>query len=77
MNRKLIDIDMYLPFQSTEAILNFCNPHDDLFKEKKAAFKERIFAAGDTTSMSAFVTGIVNAVFKGPLLGSHKWPYKK
>lgn len=77
MNRKVIEIDNYLPFQTTEAIIDFCNPTDNLFKEKKAAFKERIYAAGDTSSMSKFITGIVTAVFEGPLLGTHKWPYKK
>lgn len=77
MNRKVIEIDNYLPFQSTDEILAFCDPEDALFTEKKAAFKERIFAAGDTTSKAKFVSGIVTAVFEGPLLGTHKWPYKK
>lgn len=77
MERKVIDIDKYLPFKSTEEILAFCNPDDGLLKEKKSAFKERVFAAGDTTSMSSFVSGIVHALFDGPLIGTHKWPYKK
>lgn len=77
MDRKVIDIDFYLPFKSTADILAFCSPDDGLLKEKKAAFKERIYAAGDTSSMANFINGLVTAVFDGPLLGSHKWPYKK
>lgn len=76
MDRKVVDIDEYLPFKSTADILAFCSPQDVLLKEKKAAFKERIFAAGDTSSMSNFVNGLVTAIFD-PLLGTHKWPYKK
>lgn len=77
MDRRVIDIDNYLPFRSNEEMLAFCSPQDGFLKEKKAAFKERLFAAGDTSSMSNFVNGIVNAVFHGNLLGTHKWPYKK
>ena len=77
MDRKVIDIDKYLPFQTTEGMAAFCNPADGLLKEKKAAFKERLYAASDTSSMSNFINGIVNAVFHGSLLGTHKWPYKK
>lgn len=77
MHRKVVDIDSYLPFQSTEEIIAFCSPTDGILKEKKEAFKERLYAAGDTSSMSNFINGIVNAVFDGPLLGTHKWPYKK
>ena len=77
MDRKIIDIDNYLPFRTTEEIVAFCSPVDGLLKEKKSAFKERLYAAGDTTSMSNFVNGIVNAVFHHSLLGTHKWPYKK
>ena len=77
MDRKHVDIDDYLPFQSTSEIVAFCRPDDPLLKEKKAAFKQRMYAAGDTSSMSNFVNGLVTAIFDGPLLGSHKWPYKK
>lgn len=77
MNKKVVDIDDYLPFRTPEDIRVFLNPADGLLKEKKDAFKERLYAAGNTTSMTAFITGIVAAVFDSPLLGSHKWPYKK
>lgn len=77
MNRKVIDIDRYLPFSKIEDILAFCSPDDGLLKEKKLAFKERLYAAGDTSSMSNFISGLVTAVFDWPLLGQYKWPYKK
>lgn len=77
IDRKVVDIDNYIPFKTRDQIIAFCNPDDGLYKEKKAAFKERLYAAGDTTSMSNFITGIVTAVFDAPLLGTHKWPYKK
>ena len=77
MERKVIDIDNYLPFKSSEEILAFCNPEDGLYHEKKAALKERLYAAGDTSTMTNFISGIVNAVFDAPLLGTYKWPYKK
>lgn len=77
INRKVIDIDDYLPFNSTDAIHSFCNRDDGLYKEKKAGLKERLYATGDTSSMSKFIDGIVSAVFEAPLLGTHKWPYKK
>lgn len=77
MNRKVIDIDDYLPFKSTEEILAFCNPDESLYKEKKAALKERIYSAGDTTTWTSFVNGIVGAIFDYPLLGTYKWPYKR
>ena len=72
-----MDIDDFLPFKSKEEILAFCNVDDGLYKEKKSAFKERLYAAGDTSSMTNFITGLVTAVFDAPLLGTHKWPYKK
>lgn len=77
MERRVIDIDNYLPFRKTEDILAFCNQHDSLYKEKKSAFRERLYAAGDTSSMTNFIGGIVSAVFDAPLLGNYKWPYKK
>lgn len=77
VDQKVIDIDHYVPFQSTEAILAFCNPNDGLMKEKRLALKERLYASGDQTNMKTFVAGIVTAFFDGPLLGTHKWPYKK
>lgn len=77
MDRKVIDIDNYLPFKSTAEIIAFCCPEDGLLKERKAALKERIYAAGDTSSMANFVNGLVTAIFDVPLLGTHKWPYKK
>lgn len=77
MNHKVVDIDDFLPFKTVEEILAFCNPDDGLIKEKKTAFKQRVYAAGDTSSMSAFVTGIVGAIFDAPLVGTYKWPYKK
>ena len=77
MDRKVVDIDYYLPFKSTDEIKAFCSSYDGLLKEKKAALKERMYAAGDTSSMANFVNGLVSAIFDGPLLGTHKWPYKK
>lgn len=77
MDRKVVDIDNYLPFRTTEEMVAFCNPADGLLKEKKDAFKERLYAAGDMTTMANFINGIVNAVFHTSLLGTHKWPYKK
>lgn len=77
MDRKVVDIDDYLPFTTTEDILAFCNSEDYLYKDKKLAFKERLFAAADTSSLTNYINGIVTAVFDWPLLGKYKWPYKK
>lgn len=77
MNKKNVDIDRYLPFRTEEDIFAFLSPDDGLLKEKKEAFKERLYAAGDTATMTTFITGIVSAVFDAPLLGSYKWPYKR
>lgn len=77
MGRKVVDIDDYLPFHTIDEMVAFCNPEDHLLNAKKAAFKERLYASGDMTSMANFVNGIVNAVFHSSLLGTHKWPYKK
>lgn len=77
MNRKVVDIDNYVPFQTTREITAFCSPDDGLLKEKKDALKERIYASGDTSSIANFVSGVVTALFDGPLLGTHKWPFKK
>lgn len=78
VDHKVIDIDNYLPFKSVSEIIQFCSSEDGLLELKKAAFRRRIYAAGRRQGVAVFAPSIVDAFFEGsPLLGSHKWPYKK
>lgn len=77
MDRKVVDIDKFLPFKTKKDIDTFFDQNDGLMNEKKAAFKERLYAAGDTSSTTNFINGIVFAVFDAPLFGNYKWPYKR
>lgn len=78
VDNKVVDIDDYIPFQSTEDILSFCSAEDGLLAEKKTALRKRIHACGDQESHYKFVTSLVKTFFEpGPLVGTHKWPYKK
>lgn len=78
VDHKVIDIDHYIPFVSTADILQFCSAEDGLLDLKKAAFRKRIYASGKMTDVGAFAPSIIDAFFEGsPLLGTHKWPYKK
>lgn len=76
---KVINIDSYIPFKTVTDILSFCSADDPLSDLKKAAFRRRLYAASaNKDSISSFVPAIVEAFFDGsPLLGTHKWPYKK
>lgn len=77
MDHKVIDIDHYIPFNSIEDILKFCSD-DGILDLKKAAFRKRIYASGKRQDVSVFAPSIIDAFFDGsPLLGTHKWPYKK
>lgn len=78
VDHKVIDIDSYLPFKTVSDILHFCSPADGLLDLKKAALRKRIFAKGKIDDVSSFAPSIVDAFFEGsPLLGTHKWPFKK
>lgn len=78
VDHKVIDIDQYLPFKTVQDILSFCSPDDGLLQLKKAAFRRRLYASAKMSDVSVFAPSIVDAFFEGsPLLGSHKWPYKK
>ena len=78
VDHKVLDIDAYLPFKTVAGIEEFCSPADGLLDLKKAAFRKRIYAASNKKDLSAFAPSIIDAFFDGsPLLGTHKWPYKK
>ena len=78
VDHKVIDIDSYIPFKTVEEINNFCSAEDGLLEVKKAAFRKRIYASAKLDSVASFAPSIIDAFFEGsPLLGTHKWPYKK
>ena len=78
VDHKVIDLDNYLPFRTVNDLLQFCSADDGLLDLKKAAFRKRMYASGRQDNLGAFSSSIVDAFFEGsPLLGSHKWPYKK
>lgn len=78
VDHKVIDIDNYIPFKTVEDILKFCSPDDGLLELKKAAFRKRVYASGKLWDIGAFAPSIIDAFFEdSPLLGTHKWPYKK
>ena len=78
MDHKVIDLDSYLPFKTVADIEKFCSNADGFLDLKKAAFRKRIYAAGKKENLAVFAPSIMDAFFEGsPLLGTHKWPYKK
>lgn len=78
VDHKVVDIDAYIPFKTIDDILHFCSKDDGLLDLKKAAFRRRIFACGKKDSVAVFAPSIIDQFFEGsPLLGTHKWPYKK
>lgn len=78
VDHKVVDIDTYLPFKSTEEIVSFCSNEDGLLPEKKEALRKRIHAKTNKESVMTFASSLTNAFFENsPLLGTHRWPYKR
>lgn len=78
VDNKVVDIDRYIPFMTVKDILTFCSNDDGLLDLKRAAFRKRVFASANMKDLSSFAPSIIDPFFEGsPLLGTHKWPYKK
>ena len=69
-----INIDNYIPIQTSYEAVYFCENQDGLLEARKRSLMRRIYAASDTSTMAAFVGSVVDIVFHVNFQISHRWP---
>ena len=73
----MLEIDNYLPINSSEEADLFTTNHDGLLELRKKAVLKRVYGAGDISSMANFVATVTDIFFHPNYQISHRWPAKQ
>lgn len=72
-----IDIDRYLPFKSSQKILDFCSDEDGLLSKRRHALLKKLKGTIDTSTLCKLVNSITSTLFEKEYMVAHKWPLKR
>ena len=76
-NSDVVNIDHHVPFKTVNEISKFCSDEDGMLHYRRSALQKRIYGATDTSTPTKFTTTLCEALFKGNIIGTCKWPFKK